>query len=156
MDHTGGAEKAFYCWGWRVTSIGCPDCEHECLRVSIDWAQLSLLGDGGSTAHPRRRRTEIQSRPGTNLEGDPRVRHGHPRTLTCSWVHQTWLQEYFPQTLGALRLGEGLAPVFGVFLWHLALSPLIPSLSHPPHLSKMADVKRLIRAQRSQGSGLSV
>ena len=99
--------------------------------------------------------TEIQSSPGTNLEGDPGVRHGHPGTLTCSWVHQTWLQEYFPQTLGALRLGEGLAPVVWGLLWHLALTPLIPSPSQPPHLSKMANVKRLIRAQRSQGLGLS-
>ena len=55
-DHTGGAEKALYCWGWRVMSIGCPDCEHECVRVSFDWAQLSLLGDGGSTDRPRGRR----------------------------------------------------------------------------------------------------
>ena len=46
---------AFYCWGWRVTSIGCPDCEEEYPRVSFDWAQLSLLGDGGSTACPRGR-----------------------------------------------------------------------------------------------------
>ena len=76
--------------------------------------------------------TEIQSRPGTSLEGDPGVRHGHPRTLTCSWVHQTWLQEYLPQTLGALRLGEGLAPVFGVLLWHLALSPIHPLTVPPP------------------------
>ena len=47
---------AFYCWEWRVTSIGCPDCEEEYLRVSFDWAQLSLLGDGGSTDRPRGRR----------------------------------------------------------------------------------------------------
>ena len=124
---------AFYCWEWRVTSIGCPDCEEEYLRVSFDWAQLSLLGDGGITDHLRGRRyRDSATSPGTNLEGDPGVRHGHPRTLTCSWVHQTWLQEYLPQTLGALRRGEGLAPVFGVLLWHLALSPIHPLTFPPP------------------------
>ena len=101
--------------------------------------------------------TEIQSSPGTNLEGDPGVRHGHPRNLTCSWVHQTWLQEYFPQTLRALRLGEGLAPV----VWGLSLASGTdpPSSPHPPTsltLATMANVKRLSKAQRSQGSGLSV
>ena len=95
--------------------------------------------------------TEIQSRPGTNLEGDPGVTHGHPRTLTCSWVHQTWLQEYFPQTLGALRLGEGLAPVFGVFLWHLALTPLIPSPSHPRHLSNNGRCKKTDQGPEEPG-----
>ena len=53
---TQDAEMALYCWEWRVTSIGCPDCEEEYLRVSFDWAQLSLLGDGGSTNSPRGRR----------------------------------------------------------------------------------------------------
>ena len=91
---------AFYCWGWRVTSIGCPDCEEEYPRVSFDWAQLSLLGDGGSTDSPRGRRyRDSVPSPGTNLEGDPTVMHGHPGALTSSCVHQTWLQEYFPQTL---------------------------------------------------------
>ena len=87
---------AFYCWEWRVTSIGCPDCEEEYLRVSFDWAQLSLLGDGGITNHLRERRyRDSATSPGTNLEGDPGVRHGHPRDLTGSCVHQTQLQEWF-------------------------------------------------------------
>ena len=95
-DHTGGAEKALYCWGWRVTSIVCPDCREEYLRVSFDWAQLSLLGDGGITDHLRGRRyRDSATSTGTNLEGDPGVRHGHPRDLTGSCVHWTQLQEWF-------------------------------------------------------------
>ena len=89
MDHTGRAEMAFYCWGWRVTSIGCPDWEEEYLRVSFDWAQLSLLGDGGSSDGPRGRRVrDSVTFLGTNLEDDPGVRHGHPGALTGSCVHK--------------------------------------------------------------------
>ena len=128
--------------------------------MSFDWAQLSLLGDGTSQQHRPSQRKMVQRISqvlGTNLEGDPGVRHGHPGTLTCSCVHQTWQQEYFPQTLRALRLGQGPAPV----VWGLSLAPGA-DLSSPPHppttltFATMADVRRLIRAQRSQGSGLSV
>ena len=54
---------AFYCWGWRVTSIGCPDCEEEYPRVSFDWAQLSLLGMVAAPTVPEGDGTEIQSHP---------------------------------------------------------------------------------------------
>ena len=93
---TQDAEMALYCWGWRMMSIVCSDCREEYLRVSFDWAQLSLLGDGGITNHLRERRyRDSATSPGTNLEGDPGVRHGHPRDLTGSCVHQTQLQEWF-------------------------------------------------------------
>ena len=126
--------------------------------MSFDWAQLSLLGDGGSTDRPRGRqyRDSVKSR---NQSG---------RRPWCEawtpWDPNLLLHSagtapgvLSPQTLRALRLGEGLAPV----VWGLSLASgsEYPSSPHPPTsltLATMADVKRLSKAQRSQGSGLSV
>ena len=109
--HIGGAEMAFYCWGWRVTSIVCPDCEEEYLRVSFDWAHLSLLGDGGSTDRPRGRwyRDSVTSL-GINLEEDPSVRHGHPGSLPAPAFTRHSYRSASSQTPRAQRLREGLAP----------------------------------------------
>ena len=65
--------------------------------MSFDWAQLSLLGDGGSSDGPRGRRVrDSVTSPGANLEGDTSVRHGHPWALTSSCVQQAQLPECFP------------------------------------------------------------
>ena len=62
--------------------------------MSFDWAQLSLLGDGGSTdcSRGRRYRDSLKS---WSLEGDPGVRHGCSRALTSSCIQQAQLPEYF-------------------------------------------------------------
>ena len=87
---------AFYCWGWRVRSIGCPDCEEAYLRVSLTGLSCHSWGMVAAPTVPEGDSTEIQSSPGTNLEGDPGVRHGHPGTLTCCCIQQAQLPEYFP------------------------------------------------------------
>ena len=129
--------------------IGCPDCEHECLRVSFDWAQLSLLGDGGSTAHPRGRRyrDSVTSRDQSG------------RRPSCeAWTPwDTFLLLHSAGTAPRVlphkpcELGEGLAPWFGVFLWHLALTPLIPSPSHPRHLSNNGQCKKTDQGPEEPG-----
>ena len=146
---------AFYCWEWRVTSIGCPDCEEEYLRVSFDWAQLSLLGDGGSTNSPRGRRVRNSLRSlGTKSGRRPQCEAWTPWALTCFCIHQVQLPECFPPTLGALRLGGGgLTPV----VWGLSLPPGTDPSSPPypptPSLTTMADVKRLIWGHDESGFG---
>ena len=77
--------NGFFIAGVRVTSIGCPDYKEEYLRVSFDWAQLSILGDGGSTDCPRGRRYRDSVKSlGTSLEDNPSVSHGHPGAPTGS------------------------------------------------------------------------
>ena len=116
---------SLYCWGWRVMSTGCPDCGEEYLRVSFDWAHLSLLMDGGSADCPRWRQfsdsVKIQSgrRPG--------VSHRAARALTNSCVHQARLQQCFTPNPAALRLGDGLAPV----VWGLSLASGTDPFSSP-------------------------
>ena len=81
--------------------------------MSFDWAQLSLLGDGGSTNCPRGRRVRdslksLGTKSGRRLQCEAWTSWAP----TCSCVHQVQLPECFPPTLGALRLGGGgLAPV---------------------------------------------
>ena len=85
------------------------------------------------------------------------MRHGHPGPLPAPAFTRYSCQSASPQHWELSGLGVGDWHLwFGVFLWHLALSPSHPLTLHPLTLAKMADVKRLIRAQRSQGSGLSV
>ena len=145
--HKGGAEMAFYCWGWRVTSTVCPDCEEEYLRVSFDWAHLSLLGDGGSTDRPRGRwyRDSVMSL-GTNLEETP-----------------VWGMD----TLGPYRLLRSPVTATGVLPpkpceprgsgrdWHLELNTPHPLTLPPPHLSRNGQCEKTDRGPwraRVQGS----
>ena len=102
--------------------------------MSFDWVQLSLLGDGGSTAHPRGRRyRDSVTFLGNNLEEDPSVRAGHPRALTGFCVQQAHLLEYFPQnTVSSEARGGTGSSSLGVFLWHLALTPPHPLTLPPP------------------------
>ena len=94
---------------------------------------------------------------GTNLEGDPRVRRGHPGALTGSCVQQEQLPECFstnPASSEAYGWGTGTCSL-GSFSGHLALTPPHP-LTLPPNpppqtLATMADVKRLIRAHEDLG-----
>ena len=87
----------FFIAGVRVTSIGCPDCKEKYLRLSFDWAQLSILGDGGSTDCPggRRYRDSVKSL-GTSLKDNPGVSHEHLGAPTGSCIHKARLQECFP------------------------------------------------------------
>ena len=85
------------------------------------------------------------------------MRHGCSRALTSSCIQQAQLPEYFLTNPASSEVWGGTGTCgLGVFLWHLALTPPHPFTLPTPHLSKIANVKRLIRAQRSQGSGLSV
>lgn len=122
-------------------------------EVSLDWAQLSLhLEDGGSIDRPEGDGTEDFSHIlGTNLEGDPSVRHGQPRALTCSRVQPKWLQVYFSSALQALDSGRDWHLWFGIFLWHLALRPPHPLTLTHPHLSKMAEREKTEQGPENQG-----
>ena len=72
----------------------------------------------------------------TNLEGDPRVRRGHPGALTGSCVQQEQLPECFstnPASSEAYGWGTGTCSL-GSFSGHLALTPPHPlTLPPPPH-----------------------
>ena len=97
----------------------------------MDWAQLSLLGDVEASTIQREMVQRFSHVLGTNLEGDPSVRHGHPGALTCSCIQPKWLQGYFTPNPANLRLREGLAPV----VWRLSLAPGTEASSSPHPLT---------------------
>ena len=97
----------------------------------LDWTQLSLLGDGGSTSCPRGRqyRDSVTSREPIWKE-TPVWGMDTPGPLSAPASSRHSCQSASPQTLRVLRLGEGLTPV----VWGLSLAPgTDPSSSpHPP------------------------
>ena len=54
---------AFYCWGGRVRSIGCPDCEEAYLRVSLTGLSCHSWGMVAAPTVPEGDGTKIQSSP---------------------------------------------------------------------------------------------
>ena len=54
---------AFYCWGWRARSIGCPDCEEVYLRMSLTGLSCHSWAMVVASTVPEGDGTEIQSSP---------------------------------------------------------------------------------------------
>ena len=69
-----------------------------------------------------------------NLEGDSSVRHGHPGPLPAPAFTRYSCQSASPQHWELSGLGVGDWHLwFGVFLWHLALTPPHPLTLPLPH-----------------------
>ena len=103
---------------------GCPDCEEEYLRVSFDWAQLSLLMDGGSTDRPK---GDCQDSVKIQSERRPQRETRTPRGPYWQLSAPSTAAGVLSQKPAALRLGEGLAPV----VWGLSLAPGTDPFSSP-------------------------
>ena len=52
-----------FCWGWRASSIGYPDCEEAYLRVSLTGLSCHSWGMVAAPTVPEGDGTEIQSSP---------------------------------------------------------------------------------------------